>query len=95
MGKKKENPATNVINQAQQQYQTTLTPSPYENQMAGMSQQFMNNYNQATARNMQDYSDIMGAYNQFRNGLQIPHISAERPAELGESYGYLREAMPG
>lgn len=96
MGKKKqENPATNVINQAQQQYQTTLTPSPYESQMAGMSQQFMNNYNQATARNMQDYSDIMGAYNSFRNNLNIPHISAERPAELGESYGYLREAMPG
>lgn len=96
MGKKKqENPATSVINQAQQQYQTTLQPSPLENQMSGMSQQFMNNYNQATARNMQDYGDIMGAYNQFRQGLTTPRISAERPAELGESYGYLREAMPG
>lgn len=95
MGKKKENPATNVINQAQQQYQTTLTPSPLENQASEMTNQFMNNYNNAVQRNTQDYSNIMGAYDQFRQGLQAPRISAERPAELGESYGYLREAMPG
>jgi Chaperone of endosialidase len=95
MGKKKENPAQQVINQANQQYQTTLTPSPLENQMSGVSQQFMNNYNTAVQRNTQDYGDIMGAYNQFRQGLTTPRISAPRPAELGESYGYLREAMPG
>src|SRR4030095_10114805 len=96
MGKKKqENPAQQVINQANQQYQTTLTPSPLENQMSGISQQFMNNYNTAVGQNTKDYGDIMGAYNSFRQGLTTPRISAPRPAELGESYGYLREAMPG
>lgn len=95
MGKKKENPAQQVIQQAQNQYQTTLTPSPLENQASEMTNQFMQNYNNAVQRNTQDYSNIMGAYDQFRQGLQAPRISAERPAELGEAYGYLREAMPG
>ena len=95
MGKKKENPAQQVINQASQQYQTTLQPSPMENQMSGISNEFMGNYRNAVAQNTQDYGNIMGAYNQFREGLTTPRISAERPAELGESYGYLREAMPG
>lgn len=95
MGKKKENPAQQVINTAQQQYQSTLQPTQTEREFAPMSQDFMNNYNAAVGQNRQDYSNIMGAYNQFRQGLTTPRISAPRPKELGESYGYLREAMPG
>jgi len=43
----------------------------------------------------------MGAYGDFRKNLGGPTsfsfrpVSAERPEELGEAYGYLREAMPG
>jgi hypothetical protein len=95
MGKKKPNPAKEVSQQAQTQYQTTLQPSANENNMAAASQGFMNNYNNAVQQNQADYSGLMGSYNSFREGLKTPRISAPRPGELGESYGYLREAMPG
>jgi hypothetical protein len=105
MGKKKQeeakNPAQEVINQAQTSYQNTQQPSANEAAFGPISDQFMNNYNQAVTRNTQDYGDIMGAYQQFREGLGGPskfsynRVSAERPKELGKAYGYLDEAMPG
>lgn len=97
MGKDKqeENPAKRVITTAENQFNTTLTPSPLENRMSGISDDFMKNYNAAVEGNKADYGNIMGAYNSFREGLKAPRISAPRPGELGESYGYLREAMPG
>src|SRR5262245_12056234 len=94
MGKKKDNPAQNVINQANTAYQNLQQPNP-------MTQQFQQNYQNAVQRNTQDYGNIMGAYEDFRKNLGGPtkftfqNVSAPRPAELGESYGYLREAMPG
>jgi len=101
MGKKKENPAERVIQTAQQRYQETLQPSPVESIFSGVSNQFQDAYNQAVERQTQDYGNIMSAYENFRKNLGGPtrfnfeRVRAERPAELGEAYGYLREAMPG
>lgn len=101
MGKKKENPAQNVINQSQQAYQKTLQPSATENELAGMSGNFMNNYNNAVTQQTGDYSNIMGAYNNLRSSMPGPtsfgynKVSAERPNELNQAYGYLNEAAPG
>lgn len=97
---KKDNPAQNVINQAQTAYNQN-TPSPLEQQAGQMSNNFMNNYNEAAGQAKADYGNIMSGYSDFRNNLGGPskfsyqNVSAPRPAELGESYGYLREAMPG
>jgi hypothetical protein len=106
MGKKKQpeqpqNPAQEVINQAQTAYQNTQQPSANEAAYGPISDQFMTNYNNAVTQNTQDYGNIMGAYQQFREGLGGPSqfsyqkVSAQRPKELGKAYGYLDEAMPG
>lgn len=96
MGKKKTNPAQQVINQAQTQYQTTTQPSASENEMAGVSQNFMNNYNEAAGQNKQDYSNIMGGYNDFRKNLGGPtKFSVMRPPQLDEAYGNLSSAGKG
>ena len=76
-------------------------PTPLETESANNSQAMWGNYQNAVGQNTQDYSNIMGGYNQFSQGLGGPtkfsyrNVNADRPAELGESYGYLREAMPG
>lgn len=101
MGKQKDNPAQDVINQAKTQYQQVQQPSALQNEMGGVSKTFMNNYNEGAARNKADYGNIMGQYQDWRKNLKGPSnfsyqtVKAERPQELGESYGYLREAMPG
>lgn len=101
MGKKKQpNPAQQVIQTAQERYGQTTQPTESENQMGQFGQGMQNNYNQAVGGQQQDYGNIMNAYNQFRQGLSptsfsYKNVSAPRPKELGESYGYLREAMPG
>jgi hypothetical protein len=103
MGKKKDQPKApeQVMQQAQTAYQGTLQPTANEAAFEPISNQFMTNYNNAVGQNTQDYGNIMGAYQQFREGLGGPtkfsynRVSAERPKELGKAYGYLDEAMPG
>jgi hypothetical protein len=104
MGKKKEEQKKapeQVMQQAQQRYETTMQPSETENQQSAFAQQMQDQYNQANQRQMADYGNVMGAYQQFREGLGGPSnfsfksVSAERPKELGKAYGYLDEAMPG
>lgn len=96
MGKSKTpNPAQQVINQASTAYQSTTEPSAAENAAAGTTAQFQQNYNDSVGSAKQDYGNIMNAYGDFSKNLQVPHITAQRPEELNESYGYLREAMPG
>ena len=101
MGKKKEegkpeNPAQNVIQQAQTRYDSTTTPSATETEMGPLSQGMANNYNTAVGQNTADYGNIMGQYNQFRSGLAQPtKFSAPNPKELQESYGLMRQAVPG
>lgn len=98
-------------NQTQQQkdtYQRSVTgynqaqqPTATETEFAPLSQNFMSNYNTAASRNMADYGDIMAGYKNFSSNLKPPtrfsfeRVNAERPKELGEAYGYLREAAPG
>jgi hypothetical protein len=74
-----------------------------ESEYIPQSQQMWNNYQNAVGTNMQDYGNIMGGYGSFMSDIAkkgptkfgFQRVSAERPAELGESYGYLRETMPG
>jgi hypothetical protein len=99
MGKKKTPTPnqTDIYNRATTQYNQTQQPSQLENEMAPISQNFMNNYNNAVTGDKQNYSDIMGGYKNFMSSFRpsFERVNYERPAELGESYGYLREAMPG
>lgn len=77
--------------------------TPLEKEYIPQSQHMWNNYVNASERNMNDYSNIMGGYGSFMSDISkqgptkfgFERVSAERPAELGESYGYLRETMPG
>lgn len=105
MGKKKTPSPNTVANPAidlaKTAYQGTQQPSETENQFAGITNQFSDAYTKALAQNTQDYSNLMGSYGDFRKNMPgatkftFQNVKAERPAELGESYGYLREAMPG
>ena len=76
-------------------------PTALEQEYTPQSQAMWNTYQTGLAQNQQDYGNIMGGYQNFASNLGKPtqfnyqDVSAERPAELGESYGYLREAVPG
>lgn|SRR5215471_9748806 len=94
MGKSNDS-SKQVQQQAQAAYQQTRQPTQTETEMGPLSQTMTNNYNTGTQRNMQDYTDTMDAYKNFRNNLSFTRVNAPNPAELGESYGYMREAMPG
>ncbi len=88
----------NVYNTATNAYNRTTTPSNTENEFVPISQGMYNNYQNAVGQQGADYGRIMGGYQDFLGNLSknpIQQVSAQRPAELGESYGYLREAMPG
>lgn len=72
-------------------------PTALEGEMAPLSQDFMSSYKQARDRQMADYSNIMGGYADFakNNKFTFERVGAPRPKELGEAFGYLREAAPG
>lgn len=100
-GDKKPNVPQQVENQAEQQFQRTLVPSAAENELAGLSGGFMTNYNNAVQQQGGDYTNIMNSYNNLKSSMPGPtsfgyqKVNADRPSELGEAYGYLREAAPG
>lgn len=97
----KSNPATDVINTAKSRYPSTTEPTPTENEFVPFSQNLNNQATSAFTQNRADYGNVMGAYNDFRSGLGGPSkfsfnkVGASRPEELGQSYGFLKEAMPG
>lgn len=105
MGKKKEQQPlpqqTDIYNRALETYNQSKQPSALENEMGGVSQEYQDAAR--TARNTQvaDYGNIMSGYKNFMGGLGGPtnfsfeRVGAKRPEELGEAYGYLREAAPG
>ena len=78
-------------------------PSPLENEASNYFNELRGYANQANQRAFQDYGDIMGGYRNMFSEIsgRAPttfnwsRVNAERPAELNEAYGYLREAMPG
>lgn len=95
---------TGVAQTAGNQYnQLYGAPTGLEKEFTPISQQFQNAYNVAKDQQMGDYGNIMGGYQNFFNTLQgqqprsysAQNVSAANPAELGEAYGYLREAAPG
>lgn len=77
--------------------------TPLEKEYIPQSQTMWNNYQNAVAQNTADYGNIMGGYGNFMSDISkqgptkfgFERVNAERPAELGEAYGYLRETMPG
>lgn len=94
----------NVAGQANTWYNNLMSDqTPLEKEYIPQSQTMWNNYQNAVGQNTADYSNIMGGYQNFANDVSkqgptkfgFERVSAERPAELGESYGYLRETMPG
>jgi hypothetical protein len=102
MGKKSGgNPAQDVINQAKTQYNETAAPTPLQNEMATNSQTFMGNYNKAVDQQTKDYSNVMGAYQDFRDNLGGPtkfsyqNVHAQTPQQLTNAYGNLDEGMAG
>jgi hypothetical protein len=72
-----------------------------EKEYIPQSQDMWNTYMTGKGQNMQDYSNIMGGYQNFANNLGGPTnfdyqtVKATNPAEQKESYGYLRGAIPG
>jgi hypothetical protein len=100
MGKKKTTPApnqTDIYNRAVTGYNQTQQPSQLENEMGGVSQNFMGRFNKSADQATQDYGDIMGGYKNFMSSFKpsFERVNYQRPGELNEAYGYLREAMPG
>ena len=72
-----------------------------EKEYIPQSQEMWNTYMTGKDRNMQDYGNIMGGYQNFSNSLGGPTkfsnqtVTAANPKEQQESYGYLRDTMPG
>jgi hypothetical protein len=105
MGKdNREQELTNVGKTAGSQYnQLYSSPTGLESEFTPISQEFQNAYNVAKDQQTGDYGNIMGGYQNFFNTLQgqqprsysAQNVSAANPAELGEAYGYLRQAAPG
>lgn len=74
------------------------TPSATENQLDQFSQCQIGNYNKAVGQNMNDYTGMMGNFNQLYSQLaarQPTMFTATRPGELNEAYGNLRSAGKG
>lgn len=103
-GKKKQEPLpqqTDIYNRALDIYNQSRQPSALENEMSGVSQDYQNAATQARNTQVADYGNIMSGYKNFMGGLGGPtnfsfrEVSAKRPNELGEAYGFLREAAPG
>lgn len=77
--------------------------TPLEKEYIPQSQEMWNTYMTGKGQNLQDYSNIMGGYGNFMSDMSkqgptkfgFERVSNERPKELDESYGYLRETMPG
>lgn len=100
MGKKKATPnPQDIYQRGVTQYNQSQQPTKTQTEFEPVSQTFMNNYNQTAPQNIQDYGNIMKGYQGLNVGgptkFSYQKVSAPRPAELNESYGYLREAAPG
>lgn len=100
MGKKKAPAApnqTDIYNRAVTGYNQTQQPSQLENEMGPVSTNFMGRFNKSADQAGQDYGDIMGGYKNFMSSFKPSYerVNYQRPKELDEGFGYLREAMPG
>lgn len=98
---KKANPqkqqSTDIYNRATTAYNTTQQPSALENEMGPIAQGYQGAAETARNQNMQDYGNIMGGYQSFMKNLNPTYnkVAYQRPGEMNEAYGYLRQAAPG
>lgn len=94
---KQQQQRADMYTQTSNSLKQNQNPSPLEGEMSGVSNDFMTNYKNAASTNMADYDNIMSGFSDYAKNAKFGFkpVSAERPKELGESYGYLREAMPG
>lgn len=102
MGKKNNTPnptqqAQNTYNSSVTAYQNTTQPTATEGQVGGLAGQMAGNYSGAVAQNQADYGNIMGSYQNYLKNFnpKAQMVSYNRPDELNEGFGYMREAMPG
>jgi hypothetical protein len=105
MGEPKTNDRLNrPADQANTWYnQLQSKQTPLEEEYIPQSQEMWNNYKGAVDQNRADYGNIMGGYGSFMSDISkqgptkfgFERVNNVRPAELDESYGYLRETMPG
>jgi hypothetical protein len=104
MGKdnSRNNELSGVGQRAGSWYQNLMSQqTPLEKEYIPQSQQMWNNYMGAVDQNKEDYSNIMGGYQNFANNLGGPtkfnyqNVKATNPAEQQEAYGYMRQAAPG
>jgi hypothetical protein len=101
---------SNTANTAGSAYNRSLTPSPLETKFTPKATEMWNNYSNGANQQTQDYSNIMGGYQDFTNRLLAKDangniigpktygassVSVNRPEELTKAYGYLDEAAPG
>jgi hypothetical protein len=84
MGKKSNQPAQDVINQAKTAQASTTQPSAQENMIGGLAGDVGGVYRNATAQNMQDYGNIMGGYNALKSNLADPNNPLNK---AGATYG--------
>ena len=109
MGKSKEQKRNEQQRQATVDMTSRLVnerafqPSPLEGEAADYFKGLQQNSQRANDQAFADYGDMMGNYrNMFGEAssrrptsFNWERVNADRPEELGEAYGYLREAMPG
>ena len=88
---------TELRTKASTEYDKSRAPSPLEGEMAGVSQGMTGNYNNAVGNDAETYKGIMQGYGDYAKNANFSYkpVTAQRPQELNEGYGYLREAMPG
>jgi hypothetical protein len=65
--------------------------------MGGVAQGMMGNYNSAVGQSKADYGDIMGNYKNYLQNFnpKAQQVSYNRPGELNEAFGFMRQAAPG
>ena len=93
MGQNTPNVPQQQMNQLSDFYtKSQSAPSPIESEFNPTRQNISNQYTNAVTRNVQDYGDIMGQYNQFKGSLDP---TASRPAQVQGAYDTLDTAKGG
>lgn len=99
MGKKKQATPNqqDIYGRAVTGFNSAQQPSPLENEGASMGREMAGNYTNAVGRDTETYKNTMQGFQDYSKNANFSYkpVSATRPKELDEGYGYLREAMPG
>lgn len=102
--KKNQQQRQELVNRTSQMVnERAFQPSPLEGESRTYFENLQNQSNQANDQARADYGNMMGDFRNLYSSISgskpmsfnWERVNADRPAELNESYGYLREAMPG